>query len=263
MLLLDCHSHLAPYDDTTVVAMLARAGAAGVGWVICAGTDLASSRRAVELATRYPGLLAAVGLHPCHLRGDEGLAELRELAALAQHPRVVALSEVGVDTVEARVPVAVQRRLLTDLLRVAADANLPVVYHERGTGAAVLDLLLAHGLAARAVRHYFTGGMAEAMPLLAAGGTLSLGKPLAKPDRAYEPLRKVAAAAPLDRLLLETDTYPLPGRTTEPRDVRYVAEALAALRGARLADIAASTTGTFARLAGDRWRTAEDWRCIT
>jgi TatD DNase family protein len=261
VLLLDCHSHLAPYDDATVAAMLKRAGRAGVGWVVCAGVDLPSSERAVALAERHAGLLAAVGLHPCYLRGHEGRAELQALAKLARHARVVALSEVGIDGVEARVPLHAQRRLLDELLRLASDADLPVVYHDRAAGAAVLELLLARGLAGRAVRHYFTGGPEDAAPLLAAGVSLSLGKPLAKREAAYDPLREVASVAPLDYLLLETDTYPLPGRTTEPRDVREVAAALAALRGVQLATIAGTTTATFARLAGARWSAVEAWRC--
>lgn len=261
--LVDCHSHLAPYDDAAVAALLARAAAAGVGWIVCAGVDLPSSTRAVALAARCPGLLAAVGLHPTHLRGDEGPAEVRALAALARAPRVVALSEVGLDSVEARAPLTVQRRLFAELLRLAADADLPVVYHDRAAGDDALTLLVAGGLAGRAVRHYFVGGPAEAAPTLAAGVCLSLGKPLTKPDAAFDALRAVAQTAPLDRLLLETDTYPLPGRTTEPADVRQVAAALAALRGLTLADVAAATTATFARLVGARWAAVQDWRCAT
>ncbi|MBI4505083.1 MAG: TatD family hydrolase [Chloroflexi bacterium] len=258
--LVDCHSHLAPYDDDAVAAMLTRAAAAGVGWVVCAGVDLPSSERAVALAERCPGLLAAVGLHPTHLRGDEGVAELRALAALAQAPRVVALSEVGLDGVEARAPLATQRHIFAELLRLAADADLPVIYHDRAAGDDALALLVAEGLAERAVRHYFVGGPAEAAPALAAGVCLSLGKPLAKADAAYDPLREVARCARLDRLLLETDTYPLPGRTTEPADARQVAGALAALRGLAVADVAAATTATFARLAGARWTALQSWR---
>lgn len=261
--LVDCHSHLAPYDDAAVAAVLGRAAAAGVGWVVCAGVDLPSSERAVALAQRFPGLLAAVGLHPTHLRGGEGVAELRALAALARGRRVVALSEVGLDGVEARAPLGVQRRIFTDLLRLAADADLPVIYHDRAAGDDALALLVAAGLAARAVHHYFVGGPAEAMAALAAGVCLSLGKPLAKAGAAYDPLREVARSAPLDRLLLETDTYPLPGRTTEPADARQVAGALAALRGRAFADVAAATTATFARLVGARWAAAQGWPCAT
>ena len=105
-------------------------------------------------------------------------------------------------------------------------------------------------MAARSAIHYFVGGPDLANRYLAAGLWLSVGKPVARVEHAG--LRAAIREAPLDRLLVETDTYPIPGRTTEPADVRLVALAVATLKGLSLERVAAATTANFARLVGAR-----------
>ncbi|HEX6121721.1 MAG TPA: TatD family hydrolase, partial [Ktedonobacterales bacterium] len=130
--------------------------------------------------------------------------------------------------------------------------GLPAILHVRGAEAraAVRTLLAVEGVGAGAVIHYFVGDLAAARAWLALGCHLSVGRPATRP---HETALRAALASddvPLDRLLIETDTEPLPGRTTEPADVVAVAEAIATLKSLPLAEVAARTTATFAALFG-------------
>ena len=250
-MLADCHTHLGRYAPGTIDGMLERAGAAGVGLVIGAGSDLASSRRGVRLARARPILRAGVGLHPLSLRGPVDAAVYAQLAELAAGTEVVAWSEAGLDYT-GRATASEQRAVLRQQLLLARELGLAAIVHAVDAAADMIALLGETGMAARSAIHYFVGGPALADRYLAAGLLLSVGKPVTRSENAA--LRGVVRDLPLDRLLLETDTYPLPGRTTEPRDVRLIAAAVAELKGIDQQTVAAVTTANLARLLGPtRW----------
>lgn len=251
-MLADCHTHLDRYPAPALEGMLARAAAAGVEAVLIAGVGLASSRRAVRLAARYPLVRAGVGLHPIFVRRAVPERTYAALDALAAAPQVVAWSELGLDYQAGPLPPAVQREVFRRQLRLAAAHGLAAIVHVVDAAADALAVLAETGLAARAAVHYFVGGPPLAERYLAAGLYLSLGKPVTRPANAA--LREAVRAAPLDRLLLETDTYPLPGRTTEPADVGAVAAAVAALKDLSPTVVAEATTTNLARLLGRRWQ---------
>ncbi|HLH21151.1 MAG TPA: TatD family hydrolase [Chloroflexota bacterium] len=250
-MLTDCHSHLDRYPRPIVAGMIARAAAAGLGVVVTAGVDVASSRRGLRLAARYPLLRAGVGLHPIRVRGAEPDGVYTSLDALAAHPAVVVWSECGLDYREAAAPPADQRRAFRRQLGLARQHGLAAIVHAVDAADDALALLAAAGMAGRAAIHYFVGDQALAEGYLAAGLYLSVGKPVTRPANAA--LRAAIRATPLDRLLLETDTYPLPGRSTEPADVRLVAAAVAELHGASVDAVAAATVANLARLLGPRF----------
>jgi TatD DNase family protein len=249
-LLADCHSHLDRYSARTIEAMVAQADANGVGAVITAGVDTSSSRRCVRLAARFPLLLAGVGLHPNRVRGPVPERTYAALAALAAAPGVVVWSECGLDYREGPAPPADQRTAFRRQLLLARERGLAAIVHVVDATDDALAILTETDMAERAAIHYFVGDPGQAHRYLASGLYLSVGKPLTRPQN--DALREAARLAPLDRLLLETDTYPFPGRTTEPADVRLVAAALAELRGLDVDAVAAATSANLARLLGDR-----------
>jgi len=230
--------------------MLRRAVGAGVSRVVVAGFDARSSRRAVWLAERYPAVAAAVGLHPLAVYGAVAARSYAALARLAISPRVVAWSELGLDYRSGTASRAEQRMAFERQLRLACKSGLAAIVHAVDADDDVLAVLRDTGMAARSAIHYFVGGPDLADRYLAAGLWLSVGKPVARVEHAG--LRAAIREAPLDRLLVETDTYPIPGRTTEPADVRLVALAVATLKGLSLERVAAATTANFARLVGAR-----------
>jgi TatD DNase family protein len=250
-MLADCHTHLDRYPAHGRAAILARAAAAGVGLVLAAGISLASSRRIVRLAARQPLLRAGVGLHPLFVRRAVPERTYAALAVLAAAPAVIVWSELGLDYRAGPLPAAAQREVFRRQLLLARARGLAAIVHVVDAEADALAVLAETGMGARTAVHYFVGDRALAERYLRAGLYLSVGKPVTRTENAA--LRAAVQAVPLDRLLLETDTYPLPGRTTEPRDVGAVAAAIAALRGVPAAQVARATTANLARLLGDRW----------
>jgi TatD DNase family protein len=108
--------------------------------------------------------------------------------------------------------------------------------------------LVAKRPGVRTVAHYFVGGPELAQRYLERGCWISVGRPVTRSSEVV--VRQVVPLIPLDRLLLETDTYPLPGRTTEPRDVATVCAAVAELTSRSYAEVAAATTASFAAFIG-------------
>jgi len=259
--LVDTHAHLdaRQFAGEPTVAILGRAAAAGVTRVVSIGVDLATSRRAVALAEAHPGLWATVGVSPNDLAGFDDTV-MAQLAALAAHPRVVAVGEIGLDYHWNRSPRAVQRQALLAQLDLAHPLDRPVVIHSRDAREDTTELLLAWASAAGAparplgVMHCFSGDRALAEELHAAGFLISLAGVVTYPGA--RALSEVAAALPDEALLLETDAPYLPpqsyrGRRNEPAYVRATAEHVAALRGTSLAQLAAVTSANAARLF--RW----------
>jgi TatD DNase family protein len=186
---------------------------------------------------------AAVGVHPRRLRRQR----VEELKRLATDPRVRAIGEVGLEYAPSAAPVGVQRAFLAGCLDLAEWLRRAVVLHVVGEAADADALAL---LAARAgppvIVHYFVGDERLAAAYLEAGCVLSVGKPVTRMENAQ--LRAAVRQIPPERLLLETDGYLLPGRTTEPRDLVHVCRAVAALRGETSESVARVTTDNFRRL---------------
>jgi TatD DNase family protein len=250
----DSHVHLDRYTDEEVSRLLLRARQASVTRFLTVGVDLASSERAILLARQHPGLHAAVGLHPTFLHEDFSapIGQYTErLRALAQHsPEVVAIGEAGIDLVESQAPLDLQRAAFRMQLQLAHELDLPLILHNQGADAHCQEMLHTvsqeRGLPRAVIVHYFVGDLANAARWLDLGCFLSVGKPVTRPENTA--LRGAIAAIPLGRLLLETDTYPLPGRATEPAHIVQIAQAVAEIKRLSLAQIAKQTTANFCRL---------------
>ncbi|MBI3965880.1 MAG: TatD family hydrolase [Chloroflexi bacterium] len=247
--LVDSHLHL---DDRRFEedrgGVVAAAAAAGLGYLITIGTNPRSSAAAIELAARFPGVYASVGLHPNSASEwhESMLDELRRLAGAAG---VVAIGEIGLDFYRDRAPVDKQRRAFEAQLSLAADLDLPIVIHDRDAHEDVVAALtqwsdrLPKGRPG--VMHCFSGDWAFACRCLDLGFYLSMAGPLTYRKNAE--LHEVARRTPLDRLLVETDApylspEPFRGRRNEPARVRVVAEYLAELREVSYTEVAEATT---------------------
>jgi TatD DNase family protein len=255
-MLIDTHCHLNHTDfDTDRVATIARARAAGVEAMVVIGYDLSSSERAVALAEAEPALYATVGVHPhdaCSL--DD--AALDRLAALAAHPKVVALGEIGLDFYRNLSPRADQERAFRLQIALARRLRLPIILHTRESEDEVLTILEEEGTdGLPGILHCFGAGPEVAARCLRLGFHVGLGGVLTfKNARA---LQETARGLPLDRIVLETDApylapHPHRGRRNEPAYVALVADRLAELHGRQPDEIAEITTANACAIFGPR-----------
>ena len=255
--MIDTHAHLDdPQFDEDRDAVLARSQAAGVEAIVCVGTTLESSRAAVRLAENYSQIYAAVGIHPnsCAEATDD---QWQQIVALAEHPRVVALGETGLDRYRDFAPLDRQIEFFGRHLRLGRRRRLPVIIHCREAAADLLPLLdEAAGVAPlAAVLHAFSGDAAMAAKCLELGLFISFAGNVTYKNSKFQSLRAAATTIPADRLLLETDCpylSPEPYRGKRPRNepalVVHTAANLAQLRGVAVAQLSAETAANARRL---------------
>ncbi len=253
-LLVDTHAHL---DDGRLRGdlggVLARARAAGVGQVVAIGTTAQDSGDVADLAEEHPGVFAAVGVHPNEAADADPRSGWARVVGLAARPRVVAIGETGLDRHRDRTPFPVQQHWFGLHLDLARDRDLPVVIHSREAEDDILAQLAALGRPIRGVLHSFTGDWDRARSFLDLGLYLSFAGMLTFANRALDPLREAAARAPLDRVLVETDSpyltpHPFRGQVNEPARVALSAARLAELRGLTPEELARATTANARRL---------------
>lgn len=251
--MVDSHCHIAgPEFVTDLPEVVARARAVGVtrALTILAAEDDDELARAAAVATAWPDVRFSIGVHP-HAAGRFADAPhdsaLTTAAALDRQPLARGLGEVGLDYHYDFAPRAAQRAVFSEQLALARARGLPVVIHTREAMDDTVAILQESKVAA-GVFHCFTGDVAAARRALDVGLHLSLAGIVTFP-RATE-LKAVAAFAPLDRLLIETDSpflAPVPhrGGRNEPAYVARVCQVVAELRGTTAEALAAATTATF------------------
>jgi TatD DNase family protein len=241
----DSHCHLGyeGTDDDPETA-IAQARAAGVEAMICVGTDLESSRRAVDIAGRHPEVRATVGLHPHDAsRLPEQWAELEALAT--DHPDVVvAIGETGFDLFYEHSDRAEQETAFRAQIALAHRLDRALVIHSRDAWDDTFRVLADGGVPTRTVFHCFTGGPAEARRALDLGAYLSFSGIVSFKNA--DDVRAAAACVPLDRMLVETDApylAPVPhrGKPNRPAWVVDVGAALAVAAGIPIAELAGAT----------------------
>jgi TatD DNase family protein len=248
----DSHCHLQWERDDAAAdpeGDLARAAEAGVGHIVCVGTDLATSRAAVELASAHPNVSATVGLHPHDAsRLDD---EWGDLVALARDgARVVAIGEAGFDLHYEHSPRDAQERAFAAQIVLATELDRALVIHTREAWDETFRVLAEVGVPRRTVFHCFTGGPVEARRALNVGAYLSFSGIVS--FKTADDLRSAAAIVPADALLVETDApflAPVPhrGRRNQAALLPVVGAALAAARGEPVATVAAATRSTAIR----------------
>ncbi len=253
--LIDTHCH--PYwdkFDQDRAEMMART------WDTCeaivsVGASLDDSRKSIALASADPRIFASVGIHPHELQDDP-----HELISLAAQPKVVAIGECGLDfkpdhqgssgTGEVMVDREKQKDLFRFQLELAKAAGKPIIIHARDCWEDLIPILKEvkpHS----GVIHSWTGDLKEADEIINLGLHISFSGMLTYP--ANDHIRAVAAMAPRDRILVETDSpflppQPIRGQRNEPSNVKMVAEKLAQVRGVHLEEIAQITTANARQL---------------
>ena len=252
-MLVDSHCHLDfPDFAGDIDAIVARAGAAGIGRMVTISTRVRRLEALLDIAKRFPDVYCSVGTHPHHADEEDGIAA-NELIELTKHPKVVALGEAGLDYFYQNGSPQAQERGFREHIAAARATGLPLVIHTRDADAdcgRILEDEMTKG-SFHAVLHCYTGGHELAMKAIALGLSISFTGILTFKKSLM--LRELAAELPADRIMVETDApYLAPGkfrgRRNEPAYVVEVAKVLAEARGVSLEEISRQTTENFFRL---------------
>ena len=261
-MLIDTHAHLDfSQFDADRQEVITRAQEAGVEIIVNAGAGLEASQAGVALAETYPQVYAAVGVHP-HEAKTLNEDVLEKLQALAQHPKVVAIGEIGLDYYRDRSPRPVQRQAFQQQLTLARELGKPIIVHDREAHKDVMNMLrrwvqsyqssvISHRPVG--VMHCFSGDLAMAREVIAMRFYISIPGPVTFTNARRLP--ELVRALPLERLLVETDCpyltpHPHRGKRNEPAYVRLVAEAIAQIKGIPLEQVARITTANARALFG-------------
>lgn len=260
--LVDSHCHL-DFPDLIAEtdAIIARARAAGVNRMVTICTRLRNEPRVRALAEAHPEVFYAAGTHPMSA-AEEPLTSVEDLVTLSRHPRLVGIGETGLDYHYAADSKPIQQTSLRIHIEAAQETGLPLIIHSRDADQD-METILAEGMAVKpyaCVMHCFTSGPRLAEAALDMGFALSISGIAAFPKS--QDLRDIFARAPLDRLLLETDSPylappPYRGKRNEPAYVAHTARALAPVFGLSLEAFAAQTTANFDRIFPRAARTAK------
>ncbi|MEA2572725.1 MAG: TatD DNase family protein [Chloroflexia bacterium] len=251
--LVDSHAHLDSPDfagDTD--ELVSRAREKGLVGIVSIGFEPDGWQATLQLAERYEMVFPAIGIHP-NSADQASEASLSELESLCRRHKVVGLGETGLDYYREYVSHEQQRESFQAHLDLARQLDLPVIIHNRDAHADILDILKRDGQGTRGVMHSFSGDVAYAEECMALGYMISLAGPVTFKKAVDK--HEVAAAVPLDMLLVETDCpyltpEPFRGRRNEPSYVYYTAEAIARIRGVPFEVLAEATTANAARLFG-------------
>lgn len=253
--LVDSHCHLDRLDltsyDQNFNAMMKATREAGVSHMLCIGVDLETFPDVLTLAEQHANVHCTVGVHP--LYKDSREPTVTELVELAQHPRVVAIGETGLDYFYAKGDNRWQRDRFSVHIEAAAKTDLPLVIHTRGARADTIAMLRDAGGpqgtgAVRGVLHCFTEDLDMAEQAIELGFSIAISG-IATFNNAAD-LRDIIKALPIESLLIETDSpwlapVPYRGKKNEPRYVVEVAKLVADLKGLDVQDVVDRTRENF------------------
>jgi len=250
-MLVDSHAHIQLSQfDRDRHDVLQRAKSAGIEQILVVGFDLKTSQQAVELAMNTENLWATVGMHP-HDAKDLTNAAMDTFRRLADHPKVIALGEMGLDYYRDLSPRSIQKTAFEQQLDLAEELDMPIIVHNREAYHDILPILRSRKGRISGVLHCFSGDVDIMKQTLDIGFHIGIGGPVTY--KKSDDLQTVAKQVPANRLLIETDCPWLApqfrrGKRNEPSYVISVAERIAELRGTPAEEIGQITTQNFVTL---------------
>ena len=250
-MLVDSHCHLNfPELAAKVDDALALMRENQVTHALCVSVTLEEFPQVRALAERYPHVYGSVGVHPDY--PDVPVVKEEELIALANHPKIVAIGETGLDYYRIKDDCEWQRERFRTHIRAARRCGKPLIIHTRSAAADTLRIMREEKAGeAGGVMHCFTESWEVAQGAMDLGFYISFSGIVTFKNAVA--LREVAKQVPLERMLVETDSpylapVPFRGKTNEPGLVKYVAEEIARLRGVPVAQVSAATSDNFFKL---------------
>ncbi|MHA6252919.1 TatD family hydrolase [Oceanobacillus sp. CAU 1775] len=251
-MLFDTHVHLnARQFKEDREATIQRAFDAGVEYMVVVGFDHETIPLAIEIAEAYENIYAAIGWHPVDAI-DMNDSDLTWIEELSEHPKVVALGEMGLDYHWDKSPKDIQEEVFRKQIRLAKKLQMPIVIHNREATEDIIRILQDEDAGTiGGIMHCYNDSVEYVQACLDMNFYISLGGPVTFKNATLP--KEVAKEVPMDRLLIETDApflapHPNRGKRNEPSYVRLVAEKIAELRGISVEEVAQATTENAFRL---------------
>lgn len=246
--LIDTHAHLDyPHLYDQLDDVLARAHEAGVKQIISIGVKLSTADKPKAIAEAHDNVWCSVGIHPHEAENEPLACDVEAILKAADHPKVVAIGEAGLDYFYDNAPRQMQADSLRAQIKVARTLDLPIIIHSRDADDDMADILEDEYQKGpyKGVLHCFSSGAELAKRAMAIGFYVSFSGILT--FKSASEIQEVAKMVPADRMLVETDApflAPVPkrGQKNEPAYTLHTAEFLAELRGLSLEDLARITT---------------------
>ena len=248
---IDSHAHIQlDLFDSDRSVVIERAKNSQVSIILVVGFDISTSHLAVELADRYDHIYATVGLHP-HDAKRFTPQSLREIALLAEHPKVVALGEMGLDYHRNLSPKSVQKRVFEEQLDLATQLDLPIVVHNRNAFDDILSILENHSQLTGGVLHCFSENTKSMDRVIDVGFHIGIGGPVTY--KKSQDLKQVVKVMPADSFLIETDCPWLApqlrrGKRNEPAYITEIATKIAELRQVTIESVGQTSSQNFRKL---------------
>jgi TatD DNase family protein len=247
----DSHCHINfPELVVNMDDVLARMQENEVVSALCVSVNLTDFPQVLSLAEQYQNIYASVGVHPDHEVVEE--PDVARLVELAQHPRVIAIGETGLDYFRLKGDLEWQRERFRNHIRASRECGKPLIIHTREAAADTLRIMAEENAAdASGVMHCFTESWEVAETALAMGFYISFSGIVTFKNA--KQLKEVAQRVPMERMLIETDApylAPVPhrGKLNQPAYVKHVAQEIAMLRGIGVEEVGQRTTENFSRL---------------
>lgn len=233
-MIFDTHAH---YDDDAFdedrESLLSGMKDAGVEYIVNVGASMASSKRSIALAEKYPFMYAAVGVHPDEA-GELDEEKLAQIQEWAKHPKVKAIGEIGLDYYWDKEKHDLQKHWFLRQMELAHEMKLPMIVHSREAAKDTLDMVTAaKPLELEGIIHCYSYSVEQAREYLNMGYYLGIGGVLTFKNA--KKLKEVAEYAPLSRIVLETDCpylapTPYRGKRNDSSKIAYVAQELAEIK---------------------------------
>ena len=254
---IDSHCHINfPELSERLPDILSKMKENQVSHALCVSVTLPEFPQVLALAEAHDNIYASVGVHPDY--EDTPEPSVDELLRLANHPRVIAIGETGLDYYRLSGDLEWQRKRFRTHIQASRASRKPLIIHTRSASEDTLRIMREEQAGTEAggvagVMHCFTESLAVAEAALATGFYISFSGIVT--FKSAKDLQAVARVVPLERMLIETDSpflapVPMRGKTNEPGFVRHVAEYLADLKGIPLTELAAATSQNFRTLFG-------------
>lgn len=253
MKFVDVHGHITSDSGyESVEEVVARAKEAGVEKMICSAFNLSSSQEAVVLSQKFENVFANVGFHPENTN-EITPTSFEQAKQLAKEEKVVAIGEIGLDYHREGFDKKTQQEWFIKQIELANQLQKPIVVHSRDAMGDTIDILKNHPPVKESLLHCFSGSVESAKILLDLGFSFSIGGVLTFKNTKNLP--EVVKMLPLNRILLETDCpylapVPFRGQKNEPKNVVYVADEIARLKGVSIEEVARATTENAKRVFG-------------
>ncbi|MDD4928443.1 MAG: TatD family hydrolase [Gallionella sp.] len=248
---IDSHCHINFHElSENIDDVLAKMQQNDVQSALCVSVNLADFPQVLALASRYPNIYASVGVHPDYEAVEE--PTVARLVELAQHPKIIAIGETGLDYFRLTGDLEWQRERFRNHIRAARECGKPLIVHTRSAAEDTLRIMKEENAAeAGGVMHCFTENWEVAQAALDMGFYISFSGIVTFKNAVQ--IKEVAQRVPLERILIETDSpylapVPFRGKLNQPAYVKHVAEEIALLRGVSVAEVGQATCENFSRL---------------